>query len=242
MPIAFQAAEDTCYQNHLGSEQHEFDPVPTSSSSDNGENTNQSGVNTKSPNDEPPIASHQTNQPHSPLPVSENTAPHEGSHDTSPSCPDGGFQAWLLVLGSFCAQGVTFGLINTAAVFESYFKANQLKDYSNSEIGWIFSLYLFLVFFVGVQVGPVFDRHGPRLLLAGGSVCVVSSLMLLSISKSKWPQFRYKEPPRGVTSMRKIRLSHFRSILPNHFDVFRPRRRGRRHAQWPCLRSYRALL
>jgi hypothetical protein len=116
-------------------------------------------------------------------PESTPLPPVEG--DANLSFPDGGFQAWLVVFGSFCAQGAVFGLINTAAVFESYFKANQLKDYTSSEIGWIFSLYLFLVFFIGVQAGPVFDRHGARLLLAGGSICVVASLMLLSISKSK---------------------------------------------------------
>ncbi|KAJ6443794.1 monocarboxylate permease-like protein [Purpureocillium lavendulum] len=96
--------------------------------------------------------------------------------------PEGGGEAWLVVFGSFCAMGAIFGLINSSAVFESYFKTHQLRDYSHSQIGWIFSLYLFLVFFVGLQVGPVFDRHGPRLLVAAGSICIVASLMLLSIS------------------------------------------------------------
>lgn len=62
-----------------------------------------------------------------------------------------------------------FGLINSAAVFESYFSENQLADHTPSEIGWIFSLYLFIVFFVGIQVGPLFDAYGPRgLVVAGG--------------------------------------------------------------------------
>ncbi|KAL3954604.1 hypothetical protein ACCO45_010167 [Purpureocillium lilacinum] len=98
------------------------------------------------------------------------------------SFPEGGREAWLVVFGSFCAMGAIFGLINSSAVFESYFKTHQLRKYSHSQIGWIFSLYLFLVFFVGLQVGPVFDRHGPRLLVAAGSICIVASLMLLSIS------------------------------------------------------------
>ena len=73
-----------------------------------------------------------------------------------------------------------FGLINSAAVFESYFSTNQLVDNTPSEIGWIFSLYLFIVFFVGIQVGPVFDRHGARVLVAIGSLAVVVSLFLLA--------------------------------------------------------------
>ncbi|RSL48389.1 hypothetical protein CEP53_009548 [Fusarium sp. AF-6] len=75
-----------------------------------------------------------------------------------------------------------YGLINTSAVFESDFKTHQLKDYSYSQIGWIFSLYLFLVFLVGVQVGPIFDRFGPRVLVAAGCTLIVLSLMLLSLS------------------------------------------------------------
>lgn len=93
--------------------------------------------------------------------------------------PEGGLAGWLAVVGSFCAMLSVFGLINSSAVFESYFSEHQLQDYSSSQIGWIFSLYLFVVFFVGIQVGPVFDRHGPRWLVPTGSLFMVLSLMLL---------------------------------------------------------------
>lgn len=94
--------------------------------------------------------------------------------------PEGGTQGWLVVLGSFCAMLSLFGLINSAAVFESYFSTHQLVDKTSSEIGWIFSLYLFIVFFVGIQVGPIFDRFGARALVATGSVLIFLSLLLLS--------------------------------------------------------------
>jgi MFS family permease len=93
--------------------------------------------------------------------------------------PEGGVESWLVVFASFCAMISVFGLINTAAVFESWFSTHQLAKYTPSEIGWIFSLYLFFVFFVGIQVGPYFDHHGPRYLVAAGSVLIVASLMLL---------------------------------------------------------------
>ncbi|OAA53503.1 major facilitator superfamily transporter monocarboxylate [Niveomyces insectorum RCEF 264] len=105
---------------------------------------------------------------------SSSSAPHV-------TFPEGGLQAWLVVLGSFCAMFSVFGLINTAAVFESWFATHQLAAYTASEIGWVFSLYLFMVFFVGIQVGPVFDRHGPRWLVALGSVLVVASILLLGL-------------------------------------------------------------
>ncbi|CAH0058908.1 unnamed protein product [Clonostachys solani] len=118
--------------------------------------------------------------------TSDSTESPELSASTNsdePDYPEGGLQGWLVVFGSFCAMGAVFGLINTSAVFESYFKEHQLKEYSHSQVGWIFSLYLFLVFFIGIQAGPIFDHYGPRLLVAVGSVLIVASLMLLSISK-----------------------------------------------------------
>ncbi|EEU36738.1 uncharacterized protein NECHADRAFT_97245 [Fusarium vanettenii 77-13-4] len=104
--------------------------------------------------------------------------------DASDTFPEGGLTAWLVVFGSWCSMVCIYGLINTSAVFESYFKTHQLLDYSHSQIGWIFSLYLFLVFLVGVQVGPVFDRFGPRVLVAAGCTLIVLGLMLLSLSRT----------------------------------------------------------
>lgn len=99
--------------------------------------------------------------------------------------PEGGLRAWLVTFGCFCGMGAVFGLINSAGVFEAYFAGHQLAEYSHSQIGWIFSLYLFLVFFVGIQVGPIFDHYGSGALVAVASVLIVGSLMLLSVSDGK---------------------------------------------------------
>lgn len=124
-----------------------------------------------------------------------NADPNRGNEDTSSTrtttppvgplpdiYPEGGLRAWLVTFGSFCGMGAVFGLINSAGVFEAYFAGHQLAEYSRSQIGWVFSLYLFIVFFVGVQVGPIFDYYGSRALVAVASVFIVGSLMLLSIS------------------------------------------------------------
>jgi len=108
--------------------------------------------------------------------------PDASSQDTF---PEGGLKAWSVVFGSFCAMLSVFGLINSAAVLESYFSENQLKGYDPSAIGWIFSVYLFIVFFAGMQAGPIFDRHGPRALVAVGSLLTIASQMLLGLCTSK---------------------------------------------------------
>ena len=99
--------------------------------------------------------------------------------------PEGGARAWSVVAGSFCALTAVFGIINTTAVFQEYLSTHQLSDYSAAQIGWIFSIELFLAFFCGVQVGPIFDAHGPRLLVFGGSLLLFLSMMLFGECTSK---------------------------------------------------------
>lgn len=95
--------------------------------------------------------------------------------------PEGGFTAWLVVLGAFSAMFASLGIANTLATFQAYISQNQLSSYSPSKIGWIFSLYAFLSFACGIYVGPLFDVYGPRWLIVSGSACVVGSMFLLGV-------------------------------------------------------------
>ncbi|KAL8834444.1 MAG: hypothetical protein Q9170_003740 [Blastenia crenularia] len=104
----------------------------------------------------------------------EKSSPRSNTKlDTSPEAqpaityPDGGLQAWLVVLGSFSGMMAAFGMMNTVGTFQAYLITHQLKDQSPSAVGWIFSLYTFLAFGCGLQIGPVFDRKGPRWLVFG---------------------------------------------------------------------------
>lgn len=109
----------------------------------------------------------------------------QAEDDADITFPEGGLSAWLVVLGSFCSMISVYGIINSAAVFESYFTTHQLAGYDSSTVGWIFSTYLFMVFFAGIQVGPIFDRHGPRVLVAVGSLLVVASQLLLGLCEGE---------------------------------------------------------
>ena len=95
--------------------------------------------------------------------------------------PEGGLRAWLAVFGSFSAMFVIFGIINSSGALLAYFSSNQLRDNSPEQIAWIFSLELFVVFFCGIYAGGIFDAHGPRELVAVGTVLLVLSMMLLSV-------------------------------------------------------------
>jgi MFS family permease len=100
--------------------------------------------------------------------------------------PEGGTRAWLVIAGSFCIICGTFGLISSVGLFQSYWQANQLSSYTGRDIGWISAVNAFLNLFLGVQIGPLFDRYGPRWLILSGSVGYVGSLVLLAECKKYW--------------------------------------------------------
>lgn len=95
--------------------------------------------------------------------------------------PEGGLRAWLVVFGSFSGMLAAFGMMNTIGTFQAYLSTHQLSDYSEGTIGWIFGLYVFLAFFCGIQIGPVFDAKGPRLLVFAGTVFLLASSLLLGL-------------------------------------------------------------
>ena len=108
--------------------------------------------------------------------------PSEISLNTA-AYPEGGLEAWLVVFGAFMGTLACFGLLNSMGVFQAYVSTHQLQKHKAAEIGWVFSIYSFLSFFCGVQIGPIFDAKGPRWLIFAGSILLVSSMLLTGICK-----------------------------------------------------------
>ena len=120
--------------------------------------------------------------PPRPLPTAVNLAPV----DTDVTYPEGGRDACLVVLGAWCGLTASLGIYNTAGVFEVVISKAILPEESPSTLGWIFSIYAFVVWICGVQIGPTFDAMGPRALTIVGTVCTVIGIFLLSISEGKF--------------------------------------------------------
>jgi hypothetical protein len=59
--------------------------------------------------------------------------------------PDGGMEAWLVVLGGWCALFCTFGFVNCVGVFVEYYANGPLSNYSSSAITWITSVQVFVM-------------------------------------------------------------------------------------------------
>lgn len=152
-------------------------------------------------NSSPDLSQHNTNHSnsHDPNAITA-TASHRNNNGTDlekhptavsaaslpDSYPEGGLQAWLVVLGAWFSLFASFGLLNTIAVFQTYTLEHQLSSYSEGTVGWVFSIYTFLTFFCGVYIGPVFDKYGPRWLIVAGTVCTVGGMVLLSFCTELW--------------------------------------------------------
>lgn len=78
--------------------------------------------------------------------------------------PEGGLQAWLVVLGAWCAMVPPMGILNTIAVLQGWFSQHDLQGVPESQTGWIFSCYAFFITAAGAQVGMTVP---PRLCVAG---------------------------------------------------------------------------
>ncbi|KAK4955869.1 hypothetical protein LTR10_006808 [Elasticomyces elasticus] len=100
--------------------------------------------------------------------------------------PNGGSQAWLQVLGSWCLFFNTWGLLNTFGVYQTYYESGARFTASSSDISWIGSVQALSLLLIGTVAGPIFDRGHFRYLLVGGGFLVVFGHMMLSLSTTLW--------------------------------------------------------
>lgn len=102
--------------------------------------------------------------------------------------PDGGWKAYLVLMGSFLGLVVNLGLINSIGAIQTYVLTHQLAGQSASSVAWIFSIYLSLAYAIGIFIGPIFDRHGAFALLVAASVFLFAGLMATANS-TRIPHF-----------------------------------------------------
>lgn len=101
--------------------------------------------------------------------------------------PDGGFKAWLQ-----CGMGVlivttTWGFINSFGVFQAFYV--DFLDRPPSDIAWIGSIQVFLLFFVGSLTGRVADAGYFKQIVAVGSILQLLGIFMASISTQYWQIF-----------------------------------------------------
>ncbi|EIM85235.1 uncharacterized protein STEHIDRAFT_43551, partial [Stereum hirsutum FP-91666 SS1] len=98
--------------------------------------------------------------------------------------PDGGVRAWMTILSCFFVSFTSYGQLNAFGVFQTYYADNQLASQTASNISWIGSLQLSIIYFSGLFLGPAMDRYGSKVLLISGWLLSAFCLMMLSLSTS----------------------------------------------------------
>ncbi|OQE20491.1 hypothetical protein PENSTE_c013G09313 [Penicillium steckii] len=98
--------------------------------------------------------------------------------------PEGGLRAWLVVAGSFLTLFCSLGMQSSIGVLQAHWESDQLKTYAPGTIGWITSVFVYLNMCLAVQVGPMFDKYGPRWILLIGSLLFSLTMFLLGSCKT----------------------------------------------------------
>ncbi|KAI0267812.1 MFS general substrate transporter [Gloeopeniophorella convolvens] len=100
--------------------------------------------------------------------------------------PDGGLQAWTVVLGAFCATFSSFGYINAWGAFQDYYQSTLLQQDSGATIAWIGSTQYSLALLPGLFAGRLFDVghfHVPYII---ASISLVACTLLTAECKNFW--------------------------------------------------------
>ena len=100
--------------------------------------------------------------------------------------PDGGFEAWLHVLGSWVVSVNTWGIISSFGPWLTYYHKGLLIEVSASDLSWIGSLQAALLLFVGPIAGPLYDAGYLKQLLWAGLFLILFGLFMASLCTTYW--------------------------------------------------------
>lgn len=89
--------------------------------------------------------------------------------------------------------------INAFSVFEVYYQNTLKSDSSASDIAWIGSVQLFTICSSSLFIGQLFDRLGPRLLLAFVTLLYPFSCMMNSLATTYWQIFLCQGLLQGIS-------------------------------------------
>jgi hypothetical protein len=100
--------------------------------------------------------------------------------------PDGDVYRFLKILGSFFIHFITLGLSTSFGSYQDYYEEDYLASSSPSTISWIGTTQVFLLSFLGIFSGALYDRGYIREVLATGLALVVLGMGLLGSAHEFW--------------------------------------------------------
>lgn len=119
----------------------------------------------------------------------------ESGKDLGPP-PDGGFQAWLQVALGHLIIFNTWGYINSFGVFQTYYTSELGRP--PSDISWVGSIQIFLLFFIGTFSGRATDAGYFRFTLTIGAFLLCFSIFMTSLCTEYWQFFLAQGLGQGI--------------------------------------------
>lgn len=119
----------------------------------------------------------------------------ESGKDLGPP-PDGGFRAWTQVVLAHLIIFNTWGYINSFGVFQTYY--TQTLGHSPSDISWVGSMQIFLLFFIGTFSGRATDAGYFKFILTTGALVEVFSIFMASLCTEYWQLFLTQGLGQGI--------------------------------------------
>lgn len=96
--------------------------------------------------------------------------------------PEGGLRGWLCCVGGSLGLFATLGFLNAIGVFQTTYQETLLKDYTSSDISWIFTVQLALIWAPGSLFGRIVDTYGPRPVMLPCTLLCLFSLCMTSLA------------------------------------------------------------
>ncbi|KAF8868883.1 major facilitator superfamily domain-containing protein [Mucidula mucida] len=98
-----------------------------------------------------------------------------------PEFPEGSARGWLTVMGGALVSMCTIGNGQSFGVYQDYYTRVSLVEMSPSQISWIGSIQLALMFGLGIVSGKLFDAGYFRSSMLFGGGLFITSLFMLSL-------------------------------------------------------------
>lgn len=98
--------------------------------------------------------------------------------------PDGGLTAWTQAVVGHLVVFNTWGFINSFGVFQTYYVSEL--GFPPSNVSWVGSIQIFLLFFVGTFSGRATDYGLFRITVIAGSFFHLLGLFMTSLSTKYW--------------------------------------------------------
>ncbi len=99
--------------------------------------------------------------------------------------PDGGKKAWTMIIVCHLVILNTWGFVNSFGLFETYY-VNIMHIGNASQVAWIGSLQVFIIFWMGTFSGRALDAGFFKITFIIGTVIQLVGVFMTSLCKTYW--------------------------------------------------------